>query len=326
LANIINRMLRSRPQTIMPSASSLYKYNTRFALLGTVGSGKSTVAAGIILTAQYLSADDPTFYGQVIESNSDIIMDTSLLKRGYFPSKTAAYQNYAVESGLVLIWTQLGGLRERKIQIPICDIAGEDVQQMIRQTRAVLSPQDYNANQQLLTYIKQADGFLICVPASRALMFTDDAQLEREPSSDDLVSDPDVPVSRILQDIINYKSSSGGKNIKAIGVVVTKSDLMNPFAERLGIDLYTEEGLRDFLDNYFAQTSMTLKRYVDKANVRFFASHFQVMKNKDGKVKKWPNGGDRIELFHDIRRKRMVPRYSEQSYVDLFEWLRSFAT
>jgi hypothetical protein len=310
----------------MPSATSLYKYKTRFALLGTVGSGKSTVAAGIILTAQYLSADDPSFYGEVIESNSDIIMDTSLLKRGYFPSKTAAYQNYAVESGLVLIWSQLAGLRERKIQIPICDIAGEDVQQMIRQTRAVLSPTDYNANQQLLNYIKDADGFLVCVPASRALMFTDDAQLEREPSSPELVSDPDVPLARILQDVINYKAQTRGKNIKAIGVIVTKADLMDPFAERLGIDLYDPAGLREFLDNYFSATSMALKRYVDKANVRFFPSHFQVMKNKDGSVKKWAGGGDRIALFHDIRRKRMVPRYSEQSYVDLFEWLRSFAT
>ena len=326
--SFLKKIFSNPRQTAMPTVTNLDKFKKRFAMVGTVGSGKSTVAAGIIMTAQTLSADDPNFYGEVIESNSDIIADASKLKRGHFPRKTEAYQSYPVESGLVLTWTGSFG-RERKLQIPICDIAGEDVQQMIRQTRTELKPEDFYANQQLLNYIRDADGFLFCVPASRALIFDDDVQLEREPSSDEAVSDPDVPVTRILQDIINYKTRARGKPIDAIGVIITKSDLILPYLAQWGIDLYDPKGLRMFLNNYFSATAMTLKRYVDKANVQFFPSHFQVLKNTDGSVKKWSDGGDRIELFRDLRnpqRARKVPRYSEQSYVNLFEWLRSFAT
>lgn len=318
LRNIINKPR----QTPMPSATNLYRYKNRFAMLGTVGSGKSTVAAGIILTAMTLSANNPNFFGQVIESNSDILLDQSNLRRGRFPNKTNPYQPHPVESGLVLIWKGFFG--ERKVQIPICDIAGEDVQQMIRQNRLTLDRESFNANRQLMDYVRDADGFLLCVPASRALLFQDDAQLEREPSVVEGVGDPDVPLARILNDVINFKAQTRGKAIKAIGVIITKWDLIEPYAARLGMDLYdpTLEGRRRFMKTCFPATSMTLKPYVNKARVKFFPSHFQVQTYEDGSVKKWPNGGDKI----DVLQERRVPRYSEQSYVNLFTWLRSFAT
>ena len=129
----------------MPTAAQLYKYKNRFAMLGTVASGKSTVAAGIVLTAQTLSSDIPDFYCRVIESNSEILQDASNLRRGRFPAKTKAYEKYPVESGLLLIWNKrFGG--DRKIQIPICDVAGEDVQQMIKTSRLRLSNEASAAN------------------------------------------------------------------------------------------------------------------------------------------------------------------------------------
>jgi len=322
--NIFNRVpQRAKPPPLPTTSSNLpYKYKSRFAMLGTVGSGKSTVAAGIILTAQTLSGDWPDFYCQVIESNSDILLDASNLRRGRFPGKTNPYQPHPVESGILLIWG--GVLGEKKVQVPICDIAGEDVQQMIRQSRRTLGPESFNANVQLLNYIRDADAFLLCVPASRALMFYDDEQIEREPSADTEVGDPDVPVARILNDVINYKAKTRGKPINAIGVIITKWDLIAPYAARYGMDLYdpTGEGLTQFMKVCFPATAMTLKPYIDKSKVKFFPSHFQVQRDSDGIVKRWGGGGDRI----DVIQERTVPRYREQSYVNLFEWLRSFAT
>ena len=156
-------------------------------------------------------------------------------------------------------------------------------------------------------------------------MFMDDQQIERESSVDEGVGDPDVPLSRILNDVIHFKEGqSRAKPINAIGVIITKWDLIAPYAERNNMDLYdpTGEGLRHFMRVCFPATSMTLKPYIDKAKVRFFPSHFQVKKYEDGTVEKWPDRGDRI----DVIQERRVPRYSEQSYVNLFEWLRTFAT
>jgi len=293
-------------------------------MLGTVGAGKSTVAAAVFLTAQTLSSDNPSFYGEVVESNSDILTDVSNLRRGRFPSKTAAFQRMPVESGLVLTWETLGGLRKRQIQIPICDIAGEDVQQMIRQTRMHLSPEDFNTSTQLLNYVRDATGFILCVPASRALLFHDDVQLEAEPAGETDVVDPDVPINRILNDVIQYKAKSSGKAIEAIAVIITKWDIIENYALNWGMDLYdgTGEGLNKFMKICFPGTLMTLKKYLDDSRVRFFPSHFQVKKDSENKVEKWPDGGDRINVIQG----RRVPRYSEQSYVNLFAWLRSFAT
>lgn len=315
-----DRVLGRTRNPIIPTASQLYQYKTRFGMLGTVGSGKSTVASGVVLTAQTLSSDLPDFYCRVIESNSDILADASNLRRGRFPRKTDAYERYPIESGLLLIWRGFFG--EKKVQIPICDIAGEDIQQMIKQSRLRLSNEAFNANQQLLKYVKDADGFLLCVPASRALMFLDDAQIEAEPSVEDGVGDPDVPVSRILNDIINFKSEHKGKPINAIGVIITKWDLLAPYAVRAGMNLYEEDGIQNFMKTCFPSTSMHLKPYVDKDKVKFFPSHFNVLKDDAGNVKKWGDGGDRI----DVIQERRVPSYSEQSYVNLFKWLRSFAT
>ena len=71
------RSPRQRDDAFLPSHMQ-YKFKTRFAMLGTVGSGKSTVASAIILTAQTLSARYPQFYARVLEGGtSNILTDFS---------------------------------------------------------------------------------------------------------------------------------------------------------------------------------------------------------------------------------------------------------
>jgi hypothetical protein len=322
--SFLKRMIPGQRSTdyAMPTQMQ-YQYKTRFAMLGTVGSGKSTVASAIVLTAMTLSSKYKNFYCRVLEGDtSRILADASNLRRGHFPDKTNPYSPYPPESGLLLTWQGTWG--KKQVQIPICDVAGEDIQQMIRQDSRVLTQDAYRFNTQLVRYVRDAEGFLVAMPASRALMFENDQVIEKEYDASGRVSDPDVPLSRILNAIFQYKDESRGRRIKGIGVVITKWDLIAPHAARWGMDLNdpTGEGMRRFIEVCFPSTSMTLKPLVDAGKVHFFPSAFKVQVNEDGSIRKWPDGGDKIEVIQQERK----PVYEEQSYVNLFNWLRSFAT
>lgn len=260
----------------------------------------------------------------MLEKTSNILEDVSNLRRGRFPKKTSPLELYPPEAGLLLNWPRAFGLGDKKMQVPIADIAGEDLQQMITKYHQYnpLDRGSYAANVNLINYVKDADGYICIIPASRALMFHDDIQLEAEKTDPGLAVDPDVNLARILGKVIDYKEQTRGKKIKGIAVVITKWDLIAPYAARWDMDLYepTGRGLRNFMDICFPATSMELKACgLDK--VQFFPSHFQVLRNEDESVVKWPDGSDRIEVLD----KRM-PKYSEQSYWNLFNWLRTFAS
>jgi len=308
-------------QTTVPTP--FYKYKTRFSMLGTVGSGKTTISALTVLTAQTLSANMPEFKCRVLETTSGILEGTSNLRRGRFPPKTYANAPYAYESGLLIKWE--GRWREKNIHIPICDLAGEDIQLMIQTYKKGMydpNPSTYGAMSSIINYVKKSDGFILCVPASKALLFTgENESLEKEPG--DLVGDPDVNLYRILSEVISHKEITRGKPIKGIAVVITKWDLLAPFAVNMGMDLYdpTGQGLTRFMDVCFPSTSMLLKNY-GLEKVEFFPSYVQVERNDDGTIKTWNDKTDQIKI---IREKRL-PQYSESSYVKLIEWLKSFAT
>jgi hypothetical protein len=288
-------------------------------MLGTVGSGKSTISAAIVLTAQTLSSLRPNFFCRVLENTSNILADASNLRRGRFPIKTNPYQTYPPESGLLMIWK--GAIGEKRVQVPICDVAGEDIQEMIRRSQAsTLDNSSFNANVNLINYVKDSDGFILAVPASRALIHY--GGLTLEPEAAEMEVDPDVNLARILSAVKSHKDQSHGKPIKGIAVVITKWDLLAPYAQNWGMDLYDSsgKGLSNFMDICFPATSMELKAAgLDK--VKFFPSHVQVAHTDSGAVKKWPDGSDMIETIPE----RRLPKYSEQSYVNLFEWLKTFA-
>jgi hypothetical protein len=308
-------------------------------MLGTVGSGKSTVAAGIVLTAQTLSADRDNFVCRVLENTTNILQDASQLRRGRFPQKTSPYQLYAPEAGLLMLWKERWS--KKKVQVPICDVAGEDIQEMIRKA-GVTAPnnESYLANARLIQYVKDSDGFILVVPSSRAaFLFDSDFQLEKEAA--ELVVDPDVNLARILSSVISHKDRSRGKPIKGIAVVVTKWDLLEPFADNLGINfykkIYTNDGkyteeidlaaIKRFMAMCFPATSMELKASGLGDMVQYFPSHFTALRDlNSGAIQTWPDGTYKIKRKEkNPKLQRLVPEYSEKSYIRLFEWLRQFA-
>ena len=262
----------------------------------------------------------PNFRCRILEGTSTVLDATSLLRSGRFPEKTQAYSPYRAESGLLLRWK--GRLSEKRVQVPICDIAGEDIQIMIERfhKNVGLGPSAYSAAMKLVNYVKESDGFILTVPASKALGIKGFA--EREKESGDIHFDPDVNLHRILSAIMTHKEQSRGTPIKGVAVVITKWDLLRPYAENLGMDIYDPSGagLKEFMDVCFPATSMILKDYELNEKLRFFPSYVELERDRNGKAKTW--GPNNFKISVGARRN---PSCDLQSYVNLIEWLRGFA-
>jgi len=279
----------------------------------------SGLCSAIVVTAQILSSQLEGFKCRVLEGSSDILSGASLLRRGHFPKKTPVNEQIPFEAGLLIWWDQLLGTK--KIHIPISDTSGEVIQESIIGTRGHMNPNPemWGRLTTVGKYILNCDGVILVAPASRALMFQDDVQLEAEPTSIDY--DPDVNLARILNTILDHKDRNRQK-LKGLSVLITKWDLIAPYAANWGMDLYdpTGQGLKQFMEVCFPATSMALKSY-GLDNVQFFPSHIQVKRKANGNLEKWPDGSDKIERIEEKR----VPKYSESSYVALINWLKGFA-
>jgi len=298
-----------------------YKSKCSFAMLGTVGSGKTTVAGFITLTAITLSARDPTFVCDVIESKSGILQAQSDLRRGKFPPKTDPDAALPYESGLLMRWSQRFIAKE--MHLPICDVAGEivaDLATKYRDGMYDLEDKTFKDTGFLVDQIKDRDGFILTIPANRALLFKDDQQLEKEPKG--MQYDPDINLSRILEAVIDHKRKFKTHPIQGIAVVVTKYDTVKSICENEGMDLYDESGMgfQNFLNTCFPATANKL-RFFGLDKVAFFPSEVEM------EADSWPDGKDRIKI---LRRRPdgmpcRVPKYPEKQYVRLINYLKPFA-
>ena len=319
-----------RPKKDQFPSSRLYEYKNRFSLLGTVGAGKSTIAGLVVLTTQTLGVR-PNFICRILERNSNIYGDVSNLRSGRFPQKTVAYDSFATEAGLLL--TQKTLLGSKKIQIPICDVAGEDIQMMIHQYRKVVGPLGtaaYSAASQLVRYIKESEGFIVAVDASRAVIGRKGEQVQSE-TDKHIHPDPDVNLVRILNDVFDYKEQIR-KPIKAIAIVITKWDELKPHVEHLGMNIMepTKHDLTVFMQTYFPSVNQAIQSYRfahPNTNVEYFPTYVEIERDDKGKAKKRVDGTFVIKpkesmLISDMRK----PSYSEETYAELIDWLLGFAS
>jgi len=311
----------------------LYACKTRFGLLGTVGAGKSAIAAGIALTTQTLSSQRGDFFCRILERNSNIYGDVSNLRDGWFPEKTVAYDQFATEAGLLLgkqKW--IGGYKF--LQLPICDVSGEDQQMDIRQYREKEAPSignpSYTAAANLIRYLKQSEGYIIATDASRAIIGRGGKQVATEKSVY-LHRDPDVNLVRILNEIFNYKDQVHHK-IKAIEIVITKWDeVALKLESKHGIDILSPDQteLSKFMDVCYPSVSQAIEAYERTHNglhIRYSPSFFEIERNQDGTPKLRKNGSKIVKSkssmsWEDLRK----PSYSERYYSELIEDLLTFA-
>lgn len=298
-----------------------YSFKNRWSLIGTVGSGKTTIAALLILAARTLSFGVRKFYCDVVENESGIMADVSNLQRGKFPAKTRAYNQYAMEPGLMLWWDEMWG--GKSLHIPICDVAGEDLQLGQKGTAMAPGPAAYSAASRLQDYVKESDGLILVAPASKALMFRGDAQLEREAS--DIEFDPDVNLARIFGGIIDYKRThSGSKPLKGCVVMVSKWDLLERYAVEMNMDVLTEKGRERFLEVCFPWTRMKIKamQRVFNTKVLFVPSFVEVERDGGGNLVYWHQ--EKTQPKIKVGDNRM-PSYSMGWMADTINFLGQFA-
>jgi len=326
----------------------LFPTKNRLALIGTVGAGKSTVVGGLVMTAETLVAEtkrtDKPFFCRVLEGGSEIHQDVSDLREGHFPKKTVPFGEFAAEAGLLLEWehnidvpvfgTQT--FRRKLLQVPICDIAGEDLQQTIRQVRRQGTIGEYSKQKvrNLIAYVRESDGYIITIKATRAKGFREQLETEKDKK---LSPDPDVNLVRLLEDLMNYKSINRSRPIKGVAVVITAWDRMKDVAEEVGFDILDpnmgQHDLERFVSACFPSTYAAIQS-LRVPNVQYFPSFFEVETDEQGSVKFWEEepGSPKIkrrrpdyEVGGEWWRNLRKVSYSEKSYVDLIDWLKRFA-
>ena len=287
----------------------------RVTFIGTRGSGKTTGLGCLALACGKRSEIDGNFKYAIFERNSGLREIPSLLQRGRFPPATLPGSVY--EADIIMEWKSTFGTK--KIRLPFCETAGEDVQKIIgRFSQDVYrTAPDWRSASLLEKYIDMSNGFVIVIPVPRALMFVDKGyQLE----PDDLSKDPDVNIARIVQAIIQCKEDSHSPRIEGMAVLLTQYDIIAFHTKHMGMDLYSVQGIQRFLNKYFPQT-MGLLKFFDLTKVRFFPVHVQVVRdaNNPHEFAQWPDGtGDRIQIDD----QRRLPVYSEESYLNLIEWIK----
>jgi hypothetical protein len=205
------------------------------------------------------------------------------------------------------------------------------IQSIQHRLRDPTSQESYNISSSLINYVRDCEGYIPIASAARAMAFRDGMQLEKETEDEQLSGisvDPDANLYKFMQDIMTYKENSKGKPIKAIAVVVTKWDMLMPYAQEMGIDLddTTGQGIQTFMETFFPQTTSLLK-FEQQRNpnmqLRFFPSYVKIQKNTlTNKSEQWPDGSSKIEMEPNLR----IPKYWAQSYVDLINYLGTFAS
>lgn len=304
---------------MMGDYRSAYKVKIRFGMLGPVSSGKSTIAAGILHTAETLSSLVPNFYCRVLPTSTHILSDANNLRLGRFPEKTDPFLPKAPEAGFLICER---GWREKKVQVPICDVAGEISDYIEAKASGftasqVIKQRMQSINKSVIDTIKDCKGFIMALSAPEALMFRDSAS----------TFDPDVYMHTVMNEILEYRRRNKKEDPRII-VVLTKWDEVSDKAKSIQMDVYdeTDYGMAKFLANGYPATNMLLKPLRDKGLVRFFRSWFKIKRREDGSKEYWPDTKKPvIDLIEDETGFiRFRPSYSETDYVEIVRYIGSF--
>jgi hypothetical protein len=320
MSKYLPRWMKPKPVDMVDDYRTAYKVKIKFGMLGPVSSGKSTIAAGFLHTVETLSSLVPNFYCAVLPSSSHILKDANNLRLGHFPKKTDPFLPRAPEAGFLICER---GWREKKVQVPICDVAGE-ISDYIEVKASGFTPSQkirqsmQSINKAVVNTIKDCKGFIIALAAPDALMFRENAS----------TFDPDVYTHTVMNDILHYRRRNK-KDDPYIIVVLTKWDEVQAKARSIQMDVFdeSENGMAKFLANGYPATSMLLKPLHDKGMVRFFRSWFKIKRREDGSKEYWPDTHKPvIEIIEDETGFiRFRPSYSETDYVEMVRYIGSFA-
>jgi len=293
--------------------------------LGTKGAGKTTADCLLTLAARTLQQQLPGFYMDIDDRNSTIMRDVSNLQRGHFPPKTKAFDSYAHQYACTMWWD--GPWGKKSTTLNNVDLAGEDF--MAVNQYQFDKPDDMASSQamRLVQYAMMSDIFILDAPASRALLFENDVQIERE--DEDIAFDPDVNLASITGSIFN-KRKQMRKPIKGVLLFITKADMIKSYVQQKHKwDIFDSAADRlAFVNQYFPFTSMKLKAlsgWSPKTKVMVLPMFIDTAKNPDGSVKRWETGDDAGNPVIEIDQQTRLPSFGSGFCVQAINFLGQFA-
>jgi hypothetical protein len=318
--------LGRKPVDMSVDYTKAYKIKVKFSMLGPVLCGKSSIAAGFLVTCETMSSIIPNFYCRVLPTSSHILADANNLRLGQFPVKTDPTTPRAPEAGFLLCER---GFREKKTQVPISDVAGEisdhinfKASQAAHVPAQIIRQRLQAVNSAVVEAVKDSQGLIVALAADEALMF------RKHASS----FDADVYLHNVMNHILEYRRQMHRGDPHII-VVLTKWDEVIQKAQDIDMDVFDESqnNMAKFLANGFPGVNMLLKPLVDKGNVKFFRSYFKVKRHDDGAPVYWEDAEGRptkqkvIEIIEDKTGPiRFRPAYAEDEYIKMVKHIGSF--
>jgi hypothetical protein len=319
----------------------------RMTMIGTQGAGKSVFLSHMLIAGDRLvekTPPDKIFRLLVNEGSSNLEHDKCAMRAGNFPPKTAKLKATSIEPGLTFEWanvsTVLGQRLEtgkKIVKMPIADLAGEDLCQLIEKVNTVRTLQDaeqLNA-QRVTNIVTQSAAFLFIVKASR-LQGLDDVPIEEEPTDINGMSIySDANFKRMLDGIVRYKRlNRNSPPIRSIAFVITAWDTLAPVAEQIQAitgepfdptdTKISQESLGRLVTACLRSTSAAIKS-LEIPNVRYFPSWVET--KKDPKTQK--EYITRNKMFEPGRRwdeNVNSIKYSEAWDWRIIDWIKEFAT
>jgi len=292
----------SKPSNgIAPTEEEFGACGNKVALIAPPAAGKTVTVAGMFMRAQAkvrqtVGTSNP-FFARILEKGSDIHQDISNLMDGTFPAKTQAYLGFRSSPGMLLeqkkyadTGKSLFGRKIRKqfwhkmLQLPICDLPGETLTQVMWQVRAQTGYQA-KATKDMIEYaikeMRGSDAYIFILKASTAKGLGDQLEQERDRT---VSRDPDVNLVRMLEDVANYKMKQGS-SLKAAYVVISAVDKIQKRAERIGFDLLSpqrgQQDIENFVSHCFPQFYSALHSYYIP-QIKYYPMFFETVKDEKG--------------------------------------------
>jgi len=281
----------------------------RITMIGTMGAGKSSHLAGLLIAAdrkvsKTRDTDFPFRY-YLREGSGNIEHDKSALRNGHFPPKTGALKASTIEQRITFEWAHIKRvagteltLSKRQSDMPICDLAGEDLCLLIEkvnQARTLQQAALLNA-QRITSMVMQSSGLMLMIKATRAQGLG--VELEKEPTTiEGLSIYSDANMKRMIDGVVRFKKQNpNSPPLKGIAIVVTAWDGLAPVAEQIStitgqkfdpLDItISQECLDKFLYACYPSTHAAISS-LHLRNVRYFPSFFEVERDRYGKPVSW---------------------------------------
>jgi hypothetical protein len=319
----------------------------RITMIGTQGSGKSVLLSHLLIAGDRLVEKTPAdkiFRLLVNEGSSNLEHDKCAMRAGNFPPKTAKLKATSIEPGLTFEWANVSTVLGQRIEtgkkvvkMPIADLAGEDLCQLIEKVNAVRTLQDaeqLNA-QRVTNIVTQSSAFLFIVKASR-LQGLDDVPIEEEPTDVNGMSIySDANFKRMLDGIVRYKRQNrNSPPIRSIGFVITAWDTLEPVAKQIQAITgepfdptdakISQESLGRLVTACLRSTSAAIKS-LEIPNVKYFPSWVETKKD----VTTGKEHIVRNQMFEPGRRwdeNVNSIKYSEAWDWRIIDWIKETAT